>query len=52
MYEYASWQREHLCFVLQSAEWGREDEPVIVAFKLGAVVVTFRMAVLLPQPFV
>jgi hypothetical protein len=43
----ASRQREHLCFVLHTAEWRREDEPVVVTFELRPVIVSFGMPVFL-----
>ena len=38
VHEYASRQWKYLRFVLQTTERGRENQPVIVALKLGAVV--------------
>lgn len=52
VYENAARQREHLRFVLQPAEWGREYQPVVVTFEFGAVVVTKAVPLLLPEPFV
>ena len=52
VYEDASRQWEYLRLVLQPAKRCRENQSVVVAFKLRAVVVPLGMAVLLPQPFV
>ena len=50
VYEDAARQREHLRLVLHAAKGCREDESVVVALELGAVVVTLRMAVFLSEP--
>ena len=50
--EDASWQRKLLCLVLQSAERGRENQSVVVAFKLRPFVFSVRMKILLSEPFV
>lgn len=39
-------------FVLQTAEWSREYQAVIVALKFRAVVVAEAVSLLLPEPFV
>jgi hypothetical protein len=52
VHEDASWQGKHLCFVLQTAEWCRENKPIVVALKLGAVVVPVDMLVFLSESLV
>ena len=46
--EDATREGEHLRLVLQAAEGCREDETVVVALELRAVVVALQVAVLLP----
>lgn len=38
MHKYTAWKREHLGFILQTAERRGEDEAVVIALKLRAVV--------------
>ena len=45
-------QGEHLCLVLQAAEGRRENQPVVVALELRAVVVPLQVPLLLSQPLV
>ncbi len=52
VYEDAAWQRKHLRLVLQTAEGRGEDETVVVAFELGAVVVPLSMLVFLAEALV
>ena len=52
MDEDAARKRKHLGLVLKPAERRREYESVVIALELGAVVVTYGVAVLLPQPLV
>ena len=52
VYKHATGKREDLRLVLQSAERGREDEPVVVALELRPVVMPLGVAVLLSEPFV
>ncbi len=52
MHEDAARQGEHLGLVLHPAEGRREDEAVVVALELAAVVVPLYVAVFLSQPFV
>ena len=52
VYEDAARKRKHLRLVLQTTERGREDQPVIIAFELRAVIVALWMAVLLPQSLI
>ena len=52
MHKDAARQRKHLCLVLHAAEGRREDQAVIVALKLGAVVMAQAVTFLLPKPFV
>ena len=48
VHEDAARQGEHLRLVLQAAEGCREDETVVIALELRAVVVALQVAVLLP----
>ena len=48
MNENAARQRKHLSLVLQTAEWSRENQSVVIALKLRPVVITVGMSVLLP----
>ena len=50
VHEDAPWQRKHLRLVLQSAEGSREDEPVIVAQEIRAVITALIAIRLHPQP--
>ena len=50
VYEDASRQREHLRLVLQAAERSGEDEAVVIALELGAVI-ALRLSVLLSKAF-
>jgi hypothetical protein len=52
MYKDTSWKRKYLSLVLQTAERGRENQTVIVAFELCSVVMTLGMSVFLPKAFV
>lgn len=52
MYENAAWQRENLRLVLHTAERSREDETVVVALELRAVVVAVDVQVFLPESLV
>ena len=52
VHEDAAGQGEHLRLVLQPAEGGRENKPVIVAFELRTVVVSLGVPMLLSEPFV
>jgi hypothetical protein len=52
VYEDAARKRKHLCLVLKTTERGREDQTVIIAFELRAVIVALWMAVLLPQSLI
>jgi hypothetical protein len=52
MYKNTSWQGEHLRLVLQSAKRRRKYQTVVIAFELGAIIVTLCVAMFLPQSFV
>ena len=50
--EDASRQWKHLSLVLQTAKRSRENQSVVVAFKLRPFVFSVRMKILLSEPFV
>lgn len=50
--EDASREREYLCFVLQSAEWCREYQTVVIALKFSAIVLVGGVVLLHAQSFV
>jgi hypothetical protein len=52
MYKNTSWQWEYLRLVLQSAKRCRKYQTVVIAFELGAIIVTLCVAMFLPQSFV
>lgn len=52
MHEDAAWEWKHLSLVLESAERGREDESVVVALKLCAVVLALDVQMFLSEAFV
>ena len=52
VHEDAPGKRKHLGLVLQAAERGREDQPVVVALEFGAVLFPFLVQVLKPEAFV
>jgi hypothetical protein len=52
MYEDASWKRENLGLVLQTAERGRENQSVIVALELCPVVMALGMTMLLSEALI
>ena len=52
VHEDAAWQREHLRLVLQTTERGREDQTVIVALELRAVIVALRVTMFLPETLI
>ena len=52
MYKNTSWQWEYLRLVLQPAKRRRKYQTVVIAFELGAIIVTLCVAMFLPQSFV
>ena len=50
--ENAAWEGEHLCLVLHAPKRGGEDEAVVVALELGAVVAVTSVEVFLTKTFI
>jgi hypothetical protein len=50
--KYATREGKYLGFVLETTEWSRENQTVVIALKLCSVIVSFRMTVLLTKTLV
>jgi hypothetical protein len=50
--EDAAWEREYLSLVLQTTEWSREDESVVIALEFRAVVLALDVKMLLAETYV
>ena len=52
MDEDAPWQGKYLGLVLQTTEWSREDESVVIALEFCAVVLALDVQMLLSEAYV
>jgi hypothetical protein len=52
MHEHTARKREYLGLVLQTTERCREDESVVITLKLGPVVMSLSMLMLLSKTFI
>jgi hypothetical protein len=50
--EDAAWEWKDLSLVLQTTEWSREDEPVVIALEFRAVVLALDVKMLLSEAYV
>ena len=50
--EDAAWERKDLSLVLQTTEWSREDESVVIALEFRAVVLALDVKMLLAETYV
>ena len=52
VHEDASRKGEHLRLVLQTTEWGGENQTVVVAFELRPIIITLWVAMLLSEALI